>query len=103
MKIFYIGVVLAIATSTAFAQTRLSRNQCMDESAKDSTTKLASRSLLAIKVGDYRNGCELNQQLITKLESCKPYYSKDLYDRLIDMAYSNAEMTCKCARTNACQ
>ena len=103
MKMFYMFVVLAVAASSVFAQTRLSRNQCMDESAKDSSTKLAERSLLATKVGDYRNACELLQQLITKMESCKSYYSKDLYDRLIDAAYSNAEMTCKCARTNACQ
>ena len=102
MKILYVFTVLAIAMSSAFGETTLTRSQCMSEDKKNISNQTLERVLVAQKVGDYQRGCELMQQYITQLQSCQPYLPKDVYDNRNSMAYGIAKPLCTCARTNAC-
>jgi hypothetical protein len=102
MKIFYVFVVLAIAMSSAYGQTTLTRSQCVSDDAQAKTLQRLEKTLLAKNVGDYRRACELSQENILQLEACRTYYSKDFYDQAISQAYQGAKQLCTCARTNAC-
>jgi hypothetical protein len=102
MKILYVFVVLAIAISSAYGQTTLRGDQCMSDDAQMNRIQITNQATLAANVGDSRKACELIQQVIFQMESCKPLHKTKYYEEILSSLYSNAKKACNCAKTNAC-